>query len=256
MPRRERGVSASRFISEGPGFESRRGQSRRATAAQQQQPAASRLTPHASRLTQIQLTAAGFCAPQLLFARAGISLGSAVVCWSSFVAPRVAFSCMQHQQLLALVVVSCKGLWSRARAARTLAWVAHGEARRGWCRRRGATRASRAPAARSAWRQGAMAVSRKKKIRRVHYSDEDGDPTVPACAARVPRAARTPCRAAPACAPRVRRMLHTRSHICAVKSAPGAGLETPVYLGWPQAPLHGCCMDVAWMLHGCCMDVA
>ena len=46
-----RGVSASRFISEGPGFDSRRGQSRSATAAQQQQPAASRLTPHASRLT-------------------------------------------------------------------------------------------------------------------------------------------------------------------------------------------------------------
>ena len=129
--------------------------------------AACSLTPHASRLTQIQLTAAGFCAPQLLFARAGISLGSAVVCWSSFVAPRVAFSCMQHQQLLALVVVSCKGLWSRARATRTLAWVAHGEARRGWCRRRGATRASRAPAARSAWRQGAMAVSRAKKKKRV-----------------------------------------------------------------------------------------
>ena len=51
-------------------------------------------------------------------------------------------------------------------------------------------------------------------------------------------------------------MLHTRSHLCAVKSAPGAGLETPVYLVWPQAPLHGCCMDVAWMLHGCCMNVA
>jgi len=55
--------------------------------------AACSLQPHASRLTQIQLTAAGFCAPQLLFARAGISLGSAVICWSSFVAPHVAFSC-------------------------------------------------------------------------------------------------------------------------------------------------------------------
>ena len=89
------------------------------------------------------------------------------------------------------------------------------------------------------------------------------DPRARACwRLRRLRGSRAPrCPHVMPCCPRLRATCpphasHPLQHLCAVKSAPGAGLETPVYLVWPQAPLHGCCMDVAWMLHGCCMNVA
>jgi len=97
------------------------------------------------------------------------------------------------------------------------------------------------------------------------------DPRARACwRLRRLRGSRAPrCPHVMPCCPRLRATCpphasHPLQHLCAVKSTPGAGLETTRYISDGRKRhcmdvawmLHGCCMDAAWMLHECCMDVA